>query len=213
MGGNKHPADLLGNFLNSFQAALFSDLFHQLVGIQASFLQDLPQNGIDLDHFRTVHNISDINIAKNRLYAGGTGGQQRQGSGRGDCGNRSVSLGKLLIQSALLEQREGSAGLCQLPAFLTARLSHRSHYGFRQPHGLLGVVGDFQPQQGIRPPHDSQADLAGLFGHKVDFLQRILIGVDHVIQKMHCFFGGSLQLVPVKGVNAVFFPKHFCQVD
>jgi len=37
---------------------------------------------------------------------------------------------------------------------------HELHDLARQPHGLVGVVGDGEPEQQVGETHDAQADLA-----------------------------------------------------
>ncbi|MPN09561.1 hypothetical protein SDC9_156852 [bioreactor metagenome] len=95
---------------------------------------------------------------------------------------------------------------------MPGRLQKR-HDALAKGDALFGVVGDAEREQSIRKAHDAQADLSRASGHFCDRIERIVIDVNHVIEKMHGLFDGLFQQVEIKARLAVLGFKHGDEVD
>ena len=60
---------------------------------------------------------------------------------------------------------------------------NKSHDGFRDFHGAIGIVGHLQLKQQVGEPHDPQSDFSVALDHVVDFRQRIDGHVDGIVKK------------------------------
>ncbi len=83
------------------------------------------------------------------------------------------------------------------------------HDFFAEFNPFIRAVGDAEHDQHVGPAHDAQADLAVGVGHVVNLLERIIVGLDNIVQEMDGVMNRLLQLFPV---NRVSLYKH-AQID
>src|SRR5213080_1157441 len=77
---------------------------------------------------------------------------------------------------------EDAALLRQLLRRRLRLLVHELHHLATERHALVRVVANPQPHEQIGPTHHAQADAADALGQLVDLRQRILVGIDHVVE-------------------------------
>ena len=90
----------------------------------------------------------------------------------------------------------------------------KTHDLFRERPGLLRVVRDAHEQERIGPAHDAEADLAAGARRFSDYLKRVIIRVDHVVEEVYGVSDRLLQqrVVEVVAACEVFF-QHLHEVD
>ena len=62
---------------------------------------------------------------------------------------------------------------------------------------LVGVVGDAEPDEEVGQAHDAEPDAADPLGQVGDLLQRVLVGVDDVLEEVGREVDRAAQAVPV----------------
>ena len=106
----------------------------------------------------------------------------RIGRTRSPSGPRAaLSSGPQMLCGPL---REGAADLGQALGLDLGLLVHELLDLPAQLHALVGVVGDAQPHEQVGQAHDAEADAADVLGQLGDLAQRVLVGVDHVLEEV-----------------------------
>ncbi len=70
-------------------------------------------------------------------------------------------------------------------------------------HALVGVVGDAEAHEHVRPPHHAEADAADGLGQLVDLLEGIAVRVDDVVEEVRRQVDDLAQRLPVHGLVGV----------
>src|SRR5207253_9025956 len=92
---------------------------------------------------------------------------------------------------------EDAALLRQLLRRRLRLLVHELLHLATERHALVRVVGNAQPHEQIGPTHHAQADAADALGQLVDLRQRILVGIDHVVEEVRAQVHRRAQPLPV----------------
>ncbi len=87
-----------------------------------------------------------------------------------------------------------SASRSALPLGLVV---HELHHLPAQLHALGAVVGDAQPHEHVGEPHHAEPDAADALGQRVDLRQRVLVGVDDVVEEVRAQMDVGAERVPV----------------
>ena len=136
----------------------------------------------------------------------------RDGAGGGDGGDGGVAQRAGRLRRRRCEPSKlGNTPRCfgELDRGRLRLLVDEVHDLAGQVHGLVGVVGDAEPEEQVGEAHDAQADLAVAAGHLGDLRQRVVVDVDDVVQEAH----GGLDDAPQAAVVEVAVVAHAGQVD
>ncbi len=212
VGGGEHAAPALGHVVDVARRALVGDALHERLGVEALAPRDLFEVGVDLEHLVVVeHLAAHVAQGEQRLDAAGAAGDDGDGAGRGDRGDGRVAQARTAfdVEDGALEVGKHAALVGELDRGGPRLGVHELHELAGQPHRLVGVVGDAEPEEQVGEAHDAQADLAVAAAHFGDLRQRVVVDVDDVVQEAH----GRLDDAPQAAVVDVAVVAHAGQVD
>src|SRR5207302_4964948 len=207
---DEHPLPLRRHLV-AVDVARLGDPLHQGLGVPSLLLRDRHEIFI---HVRHEHAglVSHERDREQRLDARGAPRDDRDRAGgrhRGEVAiaqppHRADALtpgppraARVRPPDRPLPLREHTALLRQLLRRRLRLLVHELHHLATERHTLVRVVGNPQPHEQIGPTHHAQADAADPLGQLVDLRQRILVGIDHVVEEVRAQVHHRAQPLPV----------------
>src|SRR2546428_3714412 len=174
------------------------DLLHQVVPPETFALRDLLEVVEEVRELFAVHDAFVPDQAELRLAAAGCVGNHRErAGGRDGCDVGIADMQALLLVTAALPSGIDSAILRALCALIISGFLDKSHNLAAPFDPLLGVVRDLEHEEHAGEAHDTEADLAGGPSHLLDFLDRICVHVDDVVEHADRGTNRSFESLPV----------------
>ena len=161
---------------------------HPLVCRQARLAQFFQEQGVDLLKLLAFQGPAAVGHREQGLDAAGGPGDDADGAGGGDGGDRGVAPGRLALSMPAAAGRnwgKGPALAASAWDWATARSWMRAMIVSASCKRFRGIIGDPQPDEQIRQPHDPQADLAVGVDDGGDLGQGVVALVDDVVQEGH----------------------------
>jgi len=156
---------------------------------------------MDLHEDVVVHDLADVRHGEDRFHPRRGVGDDGNRPRRGDGGDRSVAEGGLAFFGieGSAEIREGAPLFRQMPGGVVTLLLDELHHLPGQRYRLLGIVGDPQHDQHVRPAHYAQADLTVAEGHLGNDGQGVSVDLHDVVEKMDGQMDHLPEAFPVHG--------------
>ena len=177
---------------------LLCDTGHELLRVPLLHPRASHESGVHIRHHRT-RLVSHERYCEDRLDPSGTSRQDGNGARRRH--RREVTVpelthrtntvsvrgsGTLIVRppNGLLPRREGISDLGEDLGRLARFFVQEGHDLAAHLDPLGAIVRDPEPDEHVRPPHDAESDPADGLSEIGNRLQRILVGVDNVVQEM-----------------------------
>ena len=208
--GDEHVLDFLRHLVE-VDVALVGDAAHQVLGIPAPLLGHAHELGVHVRH-QHAGLVPHEGHGEQGLDPTGAACDDRDGAGRRHGRQVAVTQpahrtnahpalvpgGRLVgPPDRLLPLREDAALGGQALRLDLRFLVDESHELLAELNRAGGAVGLTEPNQHVGPTHDPEADAPDVLRKLVDRRKRVLVGVDHVVEKMRGLVDGRPQAIPV----------------
>ncbi|MNS49618.1 hypothetical protein D3C72_822310 [compost metagenome] len=225
------------------RAVVGVDGVHQLGAVEAVVLGVLLEDRVDVDHvgvglpalegegedrLTTTRGVRDDGQGAGGRHGGGGGVADAELLDERDQGGEvrlGVTLGLLgALAEELGEERVGLGLVAVAAGELAAALGELDRLHLRlevdeaedllgHVEALLRAVADAQLEEHAGEAHHAQADLAGALGDAIDLGDRVLVGVDDVVQQVGADVDHTAQALPVDRGLAVDLDDEALEVD
>ena len=209
---------LLWNF-RKVNVTLLCDAGDEVLRVPTLLLGASHEGRVHIRHHRTGL-VAHERDGENRFDTSGTPGEDRYGAGRRhrcevavpEPEHRTNTMSRRIPgtqfvrpPNGLLPGREDPSALGELLRRAARLLVQESHHLAAHFNPFVTVVGDPEPDEHVRPTHDSQANPADGLSQVGDRLQRIPIGVDDVIQEVRGQMDRLAECLPVHTIGRIIY--------
>ena len=210
VGGHENALPPLGHFVE-VDVAFLRDALHQLVGVPPL----TPRHGHEVFvHIRHQNAglVAHERYREQGLDARRAAGDDRDSPRRRHRGQitvpqppersdtltaRVARAGRVRPPNALFPFGEHSALAGESLALDFRFLVHEGHQAAGPFDRFVGVVGDAEAHEKVRPPHQAEPDATDALGQIGDLLQGIAVDVDHIVQEVRAEIHRAPQAVPI----------------
>ena len=204
VGADEDAFDVVGHAVEMHKRSDAGQGFEEFIREEAALLGEVAKRLVDLEQrlfalLLAFEDVSEEREREHRLDAAGAVGDDADGSGGRDGGAAGVAHHAVVprLPDAALPVGEAAALAGEVLAVVVGLVVDELHEAPAPFDAFVTVVGGAELVQRVGEAHDAQADLSVALADLVDLGQRVLVGVDDVVEEAGRDMHRLAQRVPV----------------